>query len=136
MPDDKTTKTSAQRRSSAAAKRDGDDEAKTTPEAAGEEHTEAATQPEQPQGEQGGATTPPPPPAPTAEQQADADENGEAIDKAVLISRAPTLLGVESALAQGVLAEADDKLTIGVAKRRIQEFLDKPVQNETDTEEA
>jgi hypothetical protein len=76
---------------------------------------------------QGGGTTPPPPPTENEDESAPA---GETYSKELLITRAPRLLGYSSALTRGVLAEADENLTIEQAKARIQQFLDQPVANE------
>lgn len=54
----------------------------------------------------------------------------DAYPKDTLIKRADSLLGVSPALAQGVLAEAEDEITIDAAKARIQSYLDAPVVNE------
>lgn len=89
-----------------------------------------------PTAEQAGAgpVVPPDPPAPTDGDAEGADSpSSEPLPKDALIARADRLLGVSPALARGVLAEADDHITIDAAKRRIQDYLDGAVAN---TEEA
>jgi hypothetical protein len=84
--------------------------------------------------QEGGAQTPPAPPTPRDDAPADgetaeASEN-EPFPKAVLLRRADRLLGVDAAVARGVLAEADDPITIADAKARISAFLTGSVENQ------
>lgn len=81
-----------------------------------------------------GGPSVPTPPAPTGEPESASGDATE-YDKDVLVANAPQLLGVESAVARGVLREADDNLTIDAAKTRIREFLEGDV-TVADTEEA
>jgi hypothetical protein len=77
----------------------------------------------------GGSQTPPAPPTGSGA----ADTAGGEFPKDTLIKRSESLLGYPRALVAGVLAEAEDPITIDAARTRIQDYLDAPVAN---TEEA
>lgn len=133
---------SSRRRSSPARDRDKSADEAVTKDAASTEHVEEAKaqaeaaqlthEPEPAQApdpaDDGGAVVPPPPPTEHADAAAEAEDSENVpYPKDVLLARSLRLLGVEPSLARGVLAEADDPISIADAKARIRAVLDQPV---------
>lgn len=125
--------------------------AKAAPSSEDAEAAEAATAPEAEAVAENVPTAPAdaPDPEPAAdppepEPEPESPVGQDTLPKAILVARAPSLLGVETHVARGVLAEAEDPITVEAAKARIDQFLNGNVLNAnapiegvpTDTEEA